>query len=181
MEKIKNILGLEIYNGCIMDMFDVDFAKALAWTERRIKKMLGSDEGVSVAEEASLLERKIPGDKEGVYREALLLLAKLRPSYEKYLPKVPKRYKKRKPRNISDLLRKRMRLAIWVGTGNKIPFRELREVLLKNLLKKKGYAFRRNELKWYRGDLCVGTDLFGALEHLESLEAVDRSRLTVSF
>ena len=74
-----------------------------------------------------------------------------------------------------------MRLAVWSGVGYKIPDRDLKEVLVKNLLKERGYIYRRNELKWYRDGLFIGKDLFRALEHLEKLEAVDRSRLTVSF
>jgi hypothetical protein len=183
MKKIENILGLEIYNRCIMDKFDADFAKALAWTGMRIRKMLDSGESVSVEEEASLLERKIPGDKEEVYRKALRRLAKLRPEYKKYIPKASKRFRrKRLVQPLSDLLKKRIRLACWVEMGNGIPFGALREVLVKDLLLKKGYFYQRDKLRWYDcSGRLVGKNLFEALAHLEKHEPVDRSRLTIKF
>lgn len=76
-----------------------------------------------------------------------------------------------------------MRLAFWVGMGNEIPFQELNAVLVKNLLREKEYTYRRRkgEMGWYHGGLFVGENLFDALEHLERITAVDRSRLTVGF
>jgi hypothetical protein len=174
MEKIKNILGLWVRNGRIMDRFDWAFMASLGLVDKK----LNSPEGICVEEEVGSLERrkkKLDGEEDKTYEKVLRQLAKLCPAYKKYLPK------KKGSAILSDLLKRRMRLAIWVGTGNEIPFRDLNVVLLKNLLKEKGYAYRRNELRWYRGNQCVGKDLFVALEHLEKLEAVDRTRLTVSF
>lgn len=180
MEKIKNILGLRVHNECIMDRFDmilVKFAKGVAG------KIIG-EEDVCPEKEMGHLERKVEisgNEEEKVYGEALRRLAELRPEYKKYLPKRGK--KKKAPEDLSKLLEKRIRLAVWVGTGNEIPFGNLNVIFLKNLLKGKGYSYRRKrgEMGWYRDSLYVGKDLYRALEHLEKFEAVDRSRLTVSF
>ena len=149
--------------------------------ERIANKFVGKPESTCAEKEMGPLEARVKiveGEEDKAYKKALRLLAKLRPAYKKYLPK---RGKGNKIPDFSDTLKKKMRLAVWVGTGNEIPFGNLREVLVKNLLKERGYTYRRSDLKWYRGGLCVGKDLFDALEHLEKLEAVDRSRLTVSF
>jgi hypothetical protein len=177
MERIKNILGLAAHDGKIKDRFTMAFIKAL---NRMANKLMSSVENLGEEEKEIVPLGKrmdyLGWNQDKAYKEALRLLIKLRPEYKKYLQKG-----KKFPKFASDLLKKRMRLAIWVGTGNEIPFKELREVLLKNLLKEKEYVYRRSELRWYRGDLCVGKDLFGALEHLENFEVVDRSRLTISF
>jgi hypothetical protein len=173
MEKIKNLLGLWVRNGRIMDKFDWAFMASLGLVDKK----LNSPGGICVEEEVGSLERrkgKLDKEEDKAYGKALRLLAKLRPEYKKYLPNARRGI-------ISDLLKRKIRLTAWVGTGNEIPFRDLNIVLLKNLLKEKGYTYRRGELRWYRGDRCVGKDLFAALKHLESLEAVDRSRLTISF
>lgn len=178
MEKIGNILGLKVHNGRIMDKFTMILIRIL---ERIAGKLLNSTEGFCAEEEDGPLEsraRILENEEDKVYEKALPLLANLCPRYEKHLPK-----KKKDSGIISDLLKRRMRLALWVGTGNKIPFRELNAVLVKNLLKEKRYAYRRKkgEMGWYRGGLFVGENLFDALEHLEKIATVDRSRLTVSF
>ncbi|OGI25774.1 MAG: hypothetical protein A3J76_00940 [Candidatus Moranbacteria bacterium RBG_13_45_13] len=177
MERIKNILGLRVHNGHIADKFIMIFIRSL----KLIVGKLDSIEGLCVEEEIGPLEKRVDileNEEDKAYGKALLLLAELRPGYKKYLPK-----KKKAPRFISDLLKRRIRLAFWVGMGNEIPFRELNAVLVKKLLEEKRYAYRRkkDEMGWYRGGLFVGKNLFDALEHLEKLEAVDRSRLTVSF
>jgi hypothetical protein len=179
MERIRNILGLGVRNGHIADKFTIALIKSL---ERMMGK-LSSVEGLCVEEETGPLESRVEilgNEEDKAYGKALLLLAKLRPGYKKYLPK---RGKKKKAPRLSDLLKRRMRLAFWVEMENEIPFRELNEVLLKNLLKEKGYAYKRKkgEMGWYRGGLFIGKNLFDALEHLGKLEVVDRSRLTVSF
>ena len=178
MERIKNILGLRVFEERITDKFERAFIKCI---RRVAKKMLDIDEDIRVEGEMSALEERVTivdGEEDRAYREALRLLAKLRPGYKKYLPK-----RKRALGLESSLLKKKIRLAVWVGTGNEIPFRELKEVLVKKLLKAKGYAYRRKkgEMRWYRGGQSAGKNLFEALEHLESIEAVDRSRLTISF
>jgi hypothetical protein len=176
MEEIKNILGLDVFEGRITDKFERAFIKCI---RRVANKISNIDEDIRVEGEMSALEERVTivdGEEDKAYEKALRLLAKIRPEYKKYLPKGRK-----SSWFISDLLKKKMRLAVWVGTGNEIPFGELNVTKLKNLLRQKGYAYRRNELRWYRDDLCVGKDLFGALEHLEKIETVDRSRLTVSF
>jgi hypothetical protein len=174
MEKIMSILGLWVFEKRITDKFERAFIKCI----RRVgKKMLDINEDICVEGEMSALGEEtnnLEGEEDKTYEKALCLLAKIRPEYKKYLPKAKGGF-------ISDLLKKRMRLAVWDGMGYKIPDRNLREVLLKNLLKNRGYTFRRNKLRWYRDGLCVGKDLFGALEHLEKAEAVDRNRLTISF
>lgn len=177
MEKIKNVLSLRVHNEYIMDRFTLILVRSL----ERIVGKLDSVEGVCAEEEIGPLEgrvRILANEEDKAYGEALRLLAKLNPGYKKYLPKG-----KKAPEFISDLLKKKMRLAVWVGTGNEIPFRELNVILLKKLLKEKGYIYRRKkgEMGWYRGGRFVGENLFDALENLESLEAVDRNRLTVSF
>jgi hypothetical protein len=184
MEKIKDLLGLVVHNRLTEDKFGMDFIEFVKWLERRINKKLGSEEGVSVAEEMGPLEcreRKSADEKEKVYKTALRLLAEIRPEYKKHLPKAPKRSRKKKVPKLPKLLKRRIRLAVWVGTGNKIPDRELNVIKVLNLLKARGYTYRRGELKWYRGNLLAGKDLFDALEHLEKLEAVDRKLLTISF
>lgn len=178
MERIKNILGLGVRNGHIADKFTIAFIKSL---ERVANKLVNSAEDFCAEEEVGPLNRRkriVDDEEDKAYEKALLLLAKLCPRYEKYLSKG-----KKAPGIISDLLKRKMRLAVWVGTGNKISFRELNEVLLKNFLKEKGYAYRRKkgEMGWYRGGQLIGKNLFKTLEHLEGLEVVDRSRLTVSF
>jgi hypothetical protein len=175
MEEIKNILGLRIHNGVIMDRFTWSLAMAC---ERIANKFVGKPESTRAEKEMGPLEAraKIVDDEEDkAYGRALRQLAKLRPAYKKYLLGA------KASGFISNLLKKRMCLAIWVGTGNKIPFGDLNKSLLRNLLKERGYTYRRNELKWYRGGLPIGKDLFGALEHLEKLETIDRTRLTISF
>jgi hypothetical protein len=178
MEEIMSILGLWVFEKRITDKFERAFIKCI---RRVAEKMLDIDEDICVEGEMSALEKEtnnLGGGEDKAYEKALRRLAKLRPAYKKYLPK---RGKGKKIPDLSDLLKKKIRLAVWAGVGHKIPDRNLREVLLKNLLKNRGYTYRRNELRWYRGGLCVGKDLFGALEHLEKIESVDRSRLTISF
>ncbi len=183
MEKIKGMLGLWVHNQKVMDRFDWAFMAALGL----VKKKLNSPEGICVEEELDSLEcrkKKLDSREGKTYREALILLAKIRPEYKKYLPKASKAGRKRKvPRDLSDLLKRRIRLAVWTGTGNKIPDRELNVAKVANLLKEKGYGYRRKsgEMGWRRGSQFVGEDLFRALEHLEKNKAVDRKSLTISF
>jgi len=135
MEKIKSILGLRVHNDCIMDRFDMILVK---FTKRVAGKIIG-EEDVCPEKEMGHLERKVEisgNEEEKVYAEALRRLAELRPEYKKYLPKRGK--KKKAPKDLSELLKKRIRLAVWVGTGNEIPFGNLNVILLKNLLKEKG-------------------------------------------
>jgi len=180
MEKIKNILGLGVYNKHIVDRFTMAFIKAL---NRMANKLMSSAENLGEEEKemSPLKKRKeevLDKGEDQAYGEVLRLLARLRPEYKKYLPK---RRKGSWP--IPDLLKRKIRLAAWVGTGNEIPFGELREVLVKKLLKEKGYTYRRKkkEMGWYLGDQFVGKNLIEALEHLESFKAVDRNRLAISF
>jgi hypothetical protein len=178
MEKIKNILGLGVFEERITDKFERAFIKCI---RRVANKISNIDEDIRVEGEMSALEERVTivdSEEDKAYEKALRQLAKIRPGYGKYLPK---RGKGNKIPDLSNLLKKKIRLAVWDGVGYKIPDRDLREVLVKNLLKDRGYAYRRNELRWYLGDLCVGKDLFDALKHLESIEAVDRRMLIISF
>ncbi|MFA5871577.1 MAG: hypothetical protein WC858_02535 [Parcubacteria group bacterium] len=180
MEKIKSLLSLMVHDGKIKDRFTIAFIKAL---HKAVYKLMNSAEGLGEEEkEISPLERRkkiVDDEEDATYEKSLRLLAKLRPGYEKYLPE---RGKKRKSLELSNLLKRRMRLAVWVGTGNEIPFRELNKATLKTLLKKKGYFYQRDKLRWHdRSGRLVGKDLFEALVDLEKNEPVDRSRLTIEF
>ena len=178
MEQIRSILGLEVFEGRITDKFERAFIKCI----RRVgERILDINKDIRVEGEMSALEKRetiVCGEEDKVYGKALRLLAKLRPEYKKNLLR-----SRRDAGQVSDLLKKKMRLAIWVGGGNEIPVRELNEAMLKKFLKRKGYTYRRKsgEMGWYRRGTFVGENLFEALEHLEGLEAVDRSRLSISF
>lgn len=175
MENIKVILGLRVYDEWLMDRFTWGLRRAC---ERIANNIVNNPEGTRAEEEIDPLNRRkriVDDEEDKAYEKSLRLLAKLRLAYKKYLLGA------KSSGFISNLLKRRMCLAVWVGTGNKIPFRELNVVLVKNLLKEKGYTYRRNELRWYRGDLFVGKNLFEALEHSEKIEAVDRRLLTISF
>ncbi|MFA6285148.1 MAG: hypothetical protein WC643_01300 [Parcubacteria group bacterium] len=178
MEKIKNILGLVANDGNIKDRFTMAFIKAI---NRMAYKLMNSIENLGEEEKEIVPLGKrmdyLGWNEEKAYKEALRILAKLRPEYKKYLPQ-----KKKDPWFISDLLKRKIRLSAWVGIGHEIPFRELNEAALKTLLKKKGYFYRRDKLRWYdRSGRLVGKDLFEALVDLEKHELVDRSRLTIKF
>jgi len=175
MERIMAILGLRVHNECVQDRFSMAFIKAL---NRMAHKLMNSFENLGEEEKeiVPLGKRKkyLDWNKDKAYEKALRLLAKVWPEYKKFLPRA-------KFFGLSDLLKKKIRLAVWVGTGNVIPFQNLREVLVKELLKQKGYIFKRDELRWYHGNRPVGENLFEALTDLEKLEAVDRTKLTISF
>ncbi len=178
MEKIKNILGLGVYNGHIVDRFTMAFIKAL---NRMANKLMSSAENLGEEEKEIVPLGKrmdyLGRNEDEAYKEALCILAKLRPEYKKYLPP-----KKKGPWLLSDLLKRKICLSAWVGIGHEIPFRELNEAALKTLLKKKGYFYWRDKLRWYdRSGRLVGKDLFEALVDLEKHELVDRSRLTIKF
>lgn len=96
MERIRNILDLRVRNGHIADKFTMILVRSL---EQMINK-LDSTEGLCAEEEAGPLENRIEileNEEDKAYGEALLLLAELNPGYKKFLPKVSKRSKKRKP------------------------------------------------------------------------------------
>lgn len=177
MKEIKDILGLVVFNECIQDRFSMAFIKAL---NRLAHKLMNSVENLGKEEKEIVpLEKRrdyLDWNEDKAYKEALRLLAKLWPEYKKFLSRV-------KDSGISDLLKKKIRLAVWAGAGNKIPSRALKEVLVKNLLKKKGYIYKRKskEMGWYCDGQLVGENLFAALEHLENRESIDRSRLTIGF
>ncbi len=145
MERIKNILGLRVYNNHILDRFQVALIKSL---ERIAGKVFGPG-GICVEKETDSVERRagmLGNEKEKAYQKALRLLAELDPKYEKYPPKT-----RRAPLYTPEPLKRKIRLAVCVGTGNKIPVKELDPVLVKNLLKEKGYSYQRKkgEMGWY--------------------------------
>ncbi|MFZ2193285.1 MAG: hypothetical protein WAV31_03500 [Candidatus Moraniibacteriota bacterium] len=184
MKKLKNVLGLELHNDFIMDKF---MRMLVSQLDMIISKC--NEDGLLIKKEAIHLEKRMEMAEKAeyaAYEEALYLLASLDSEYKKYLSNSSEKHKKGQEDcpplvNFIESLKKKIRLAYWVGMGNEIPWRELNEVTVGKLLKQKGYVFRRKKGElgwWYQDELFVGKAWFVALKHLETFEKIDRRKLT---
>ncbi len=185
MGEIKNVLGLELGHIHIIDKF----IRILAAQFDMAVSKLFTEEGLHIEKEASHIERRMTITQKTeyeTYEEALNLIISFNPAYKKYLPKSLKGSRKnQKPQiDFTESLKKKIRLALWVKMGNEIPFGELKEDEVKKFLKQKGYVFRRKKGElgwWYQDELYIGKKWHKALEHLESIEKIDRKILTINF
>jgi hypothetical protein len=134
-----------------------------------------SPEGLNMKKEEKPLERRvaiIEKTEKEAYKETLELLAGMDNKYIQYLSKP-----------LSNILKRKILLALWVKMGNQIPCNELSEDVVKKFLKQKGFVFKRikNGLGWYYNDEYVAKDYCKTLKHLEKNEKVDRTKLIIKF